>query len=63
MAFRLIPREEKFYSDFQALAIELYSGAQLLEAMLAPDRPLWEKADDIKDVEHKCDSHTMSSSG
>lgn len=58
MAFRLIPREEKFYSDFQALAVELHRGAKLLEAMLAPDRPLWDKADAIKDVEHKCDSIT-----
>lgn len=58
MAFRLIPREEKFYSDFQALAIELQAGARLLEAMVAPDRPIWEKADEIKDVEHKCDSLT-----
>src|SRR6267143_1652237 len=31
MAFRLLPREEKFYTDFQA------------------------KADEIKEIEHKCD--------
>ena len=55
MAFRLIPREEKFYTDFQALADELLRGAELLEAMLAPDHPLWEKANEIKEVEHKCD--------
>jgi uncharacterized protein len=55
VAFRLIPREEKFYSDFQALADELQRGAALLEAMLVPDHPLWEKADEIKEVEHKCD--------
>ena len=55
MAFRLIPREEKFFSDFQALADELHRGASLLEEMLAPDRPLWNKADEIKEVEHKCD--------
>jgi hypothetical protein len=58
MAFRLIPREEKFYTDFQAMAEELKLGAQLLEQMLEPDRPLWEKADEIKEVEHKCDSLT-----
>ena len=29
--FRLIPREEKFYTDFQALADELKRGARLLE--------------------------------
>lgn len=55
MAFRLIPREEKFYSDFQALAEELKKGATLLESMLADDRPVWDKADEIKEVEHKCD--------
>ena len=55
MAFRLIPREEKFYTDFQALATELKHGARLLEEMLAPDRPIWDKADEIKEVEHKCD--------
>src|SRR5260221_10075381 len=55
MAFRLLPREEKFYTDFQALADELKRGAGLLEAMLAPERPVWDKADEIKEVEHKCD--------
>ena len=55
MAFRLIPREEKFYNDFQALADELMVGARLLEEMLAPERPVWDKADEIKEVEHKCD--------
>jgi predicted phosphate transport protein (TIGR00153 family) len=51
----LIPREEKFYHDFQAMADQLERGAQLLEQMLAPDRPIWDKADEIKEVEHKCD--------
>jgi uncharacterized protein len=57
LAFRLnfIPREEKFYSDFQALADELQRGARLLEEMMAPPRPVWGKADEIKEVEHKCD--------
>ena len=55
MRFRLIPREEKFYKDFQALADELRRGAALLEAMLAPERPTWDKAEEIKEVEHKCD--------
>ena len=55
MAFRLIPREERFYQDFQALADELKRGAALLEEMLAPDRPSWDKAEEIKEVEHKCD--------
>jgi uncharacterized protein len=57
LAFRLsfIPREEKFYSDFQALADELQRGARLLEEMLATPKPIWGKADEIKEVEHKCD--------
>src|SRR5437773_1454548 len=53
--FNLIPREEKFYTEFQALADELKRGAALLEEMLAPDRPSWDKAEEIKEVEHKCD--------
>jgi len=58
MAFRLIPREEKFYGDFLALADELKRGAHLLEEMLKPERPVWDKADEIKEVEHKCDNLT-----
>jgi predicted phosphate transport protein (TIGR00153 family) len=58
VAFRLIPREEKFYDDFLALADELQKGSKLLEDMLAPDSPEWGKADEIKEVEHKCDSLT-----
>jgi len=30
-------------------------GARLLEEMLEPERPVWDKADEIKEVEHKCD--------
>ena len=55
MAFRLIPREEKFYTDFQALADELQRGAALLEEMLATETPIWHKAEEIREVEHKCD--------
>ena len=58
MAFRLIPREEKFYADFQALADELQRGAGLLEEMLAPEHANWDKAEEIKGVEEKCDSVT-----
>jgi len=52
---RLIPREEKFYSDFQALADELMRGADQLEVMLAGDEPVWNKAEAIKEIEHKSD--------
>ena len=55
MAFRLIPREERFYDDFLALAEQIRRGAVLLEEMLRPERPIWDKADEIKEVEHKCD--------
>jgi hypothetical protein len=54
--FRLIPREEKFFSDFVAIGDELRRGARLLEEMLAPERPLRERADAIKEVEHRCDA-------
>jgi hypothetical protein len=55
VAFRLIPKEEKFYADFLAIADELKHGARLLEEMLATDPPVFDKADEIKEVEHKCD--------
>ena len=55
MGFSLIPREEKFYEDFAALAEQIRRGAGLLEQMLTPDRPIWDKAHEIKEVEHKCD--------
>jgi uncharacterized protein len=58
VAFRFIPREEKFYQDFQALADELHRGALLLEEMLAAERPSWNKAQEINEVEHKCDQIT-----
>lgn len=51
----LIPREERFYHDFQAMADELERGASTLEEMLAAERPAWDKADEIKEIEHKCD--------
>ncbi len=54
-AFRLIPREEKFYTAFLSMADELQKAARLLEDMLGADKPVWDKADEIKEVEHKCD--------
>jgi predicted phosphate transport protein (TIGR00153 family) len=55
VVFRLIPKEERFYDDFTAMAVQIRHGAQLLDQMMAPDRPIWDKADEIKEVEHKCD--------
>jgi predicted phosphate transport protein (TIGR00153 family) len=53
--FRLIPREEKFYADFAAMADQLRNGARLLEQMFASEPPIADKAHEIKEVEHKCD--------
>jgi predicted phosphate transport protein (TIGR00153 family) len=53
--FRLIPREEKFYADFIAIADELKVGARMLEEMVSTDPPIWDKADELKELEHKCD--------
>ena len=38
--FSLIPREEKFYGDFLAMADQLRIGARLLEEMFASDPPI-----------------------
>jgi len=56
--FRLIPREEKFYDDFKVMADRLRQGARLLETMIANDPPLYDKAHEIKEVEHQCDFMT-----
>ena len=58
MRFRLIPREEKFFSDFITLADRIVSGATLLERMLASDPPSWDMALQIKQVESECDALT-----
>jgi predicted phosphate transport protein (TIGR00153 family) len=58
LRFRLIPRNEDFYAQFSALAEQLLQGAQLLEQMLAPEPVIWDKVDEIKEVEHKCDHLT-----
>jgi uncharacterized protein len=55
---RLIPREEKFFSDFVGLADRIVSGATLLERMLASDPPAWDTALQIKQIEHECDALT-----
>ena len=60
MAFRfsVIPRNEDFYGLFSTLAAELHIGAEKLEQMLAQEPVIWDKADEIKEVEHKCDHLT-----
>jgi predicted phosphate transport protein (TIGR00153 family) len=56
--FRFIPRNEDFYKQFSALAAQLRVGAGFLEEMLSRDPPVWDKADEIKEVEHNCDHLT-----
>jgi len=58
--FRLIPREEKFYEDFLAVADNIVAAAKLLDEMLASDPPSVGKAAEIKDLEHRCDYLTHS---
>jgi predicted phosphate transport protein (TIGR00153 family) len=53
--FSLFPRDHGFYDGFIAISTELQHGARLLETMLAKDPPTWDKADEIREVEHKCD--------
>jgi predicted phosphate transport protein (TIGR00153 family) len=53
--FSLFPRDHRFYDEFIMVSAELQRGAGLLEAMLAKDPPGWDKADEIKEIEHKCD--------
>jgi uncharacterized protein len=56
--FRLIPREEKFFTDFIGMAAQVQGGARLLKQMLAMSPPDMSKADAIKEVEHTCDDIT-----
>jgi hypothetical protein len=58
VAFRLIPKEEKFYDDFTAVAEQITKGAALLEQMIATDPPHYDLANEIKEIEHRCDSLT-----
>src|SRR5712691_10880272 len=53
--FRLIPREEKFYDDFITMADQVKTAAGLLIEMLAGESPIASKAQEIKEIEHKCD--------
>lgn len=53
--FRLIPREEKFYTDFLALSDRIVAAAVVLDGMLATETPDWEAAFQIHDIEQECD--------
>jgi predicted phosphate transport protein (TIGR00153 family) len=56
--FGFLPRKEDFYASFVALAVQLRAGGGLLEEMLARDPVVWDKAEEIKELEHKCDTLT-----
>jgi predicted phosphate transport protein (TIGR00153 family) len=56
--FRLIPTEEKFYSDFLQMADLLVEAGRALEEMLSVEPPLYDKATEIRDLEEKCDFWT-----
>jgi predicted phosphate transport protein (TIGR00153 family) len=56
--FRFLPRSEDFYVQFIALSAQLRIGGGLLEEMLARDPVIWDKVDEIKEIEHKCDHLT-----
>jgi hypothetical protein len=58
VALRFVPKEERFFEAFVALAEEIRAGAGALQEMLAPAQPFWAKADEIKAIEHKCDDLT-----
>jgi uncharacterized protein len=58
--FSLIPREERFFDDFVALAKEIHTGARTLKQMLAGPAPDMEKTDTIKEIEHACDRTTRA---
>jgi hypothetical protein len=58
--FKLIPREERFFDDFIALAEEIRTGARTLKQMLAGPAPDMAKTDTIKEIEHACDRTTRA---
>jgi len=53
--WRLIPRDEAFFESFVKTATEIRFAATLFQEMVAPDEPLWDRAAQINDVEHRCD--------
>lgn len=55
---RLIPREERFFEQFVALADRIVSGATLLDRMLSCEPPAWDIALQVRQIEHECDSLT-----
>ena len=58
MRWRLIPREEAFFDSFVNMSTEIQRAATLFVEMVTPEQPLWDKAAQINDVEHRCDALT-----
>jgi predicted phosphate transport protein (TIGR00153 family) len=56
--FRLIPREERFFTDLRAMADAIAGGAAIFEAILASDPPAVARAGEVQAVEHRCDELT-----
>ena len=60
MAWSLVPKEERFFSEFISLTEQIRSGARLLKQMLAGSAPDMAQVAAIKEVEHACDRSTRS---
>jgi len=58
MAFSLVPKETRFFTEFIGLTEQIRSGARLLQDMLEGPSPDMGKVAAIKEVEHACDRAT-----
>ncbi len=58
MAFRLIPREEKFFDLFEQQGANIMAAARVLEELLLDYGSAKAKAEQIKDLEHAGDTLT-----
>ena len=56
--FRLIPREERFFTDLSAMADAIAEGAAVFEAILSTDPPALARAGEVQAIEHRCDDFT-----
>ena len=56
--FRLIPREERFFTDLSAMADTIAEGAAVFEAILATDPPALQRTGEVQALEHRCDELT-----
>ena len=56
--FRLIPREERFFTDLAAMADAIAEGAAVFEAILSTDPPALARAGEVQAIEHRCDDFT-----